>query len=610
MIYDACIIGGGIGGLATALSLQQAGFKVLLIERDLHLEDRKQGYGLTLTNSQTGPLAKLGLLEECISKNCPSHCHFIFHPITGDILSYYGRALQEEKGVAVVGGEGGGGGGKEQGGSRGNLRIPRQEMRLMMISRLEEQSIQWGMKFLHYEETENYVKIFLQKMKKSIFPEEEVQVQVQEEGQYLQDDREKLNFLSLGEKQKEDDDDDDDEVIIKAHILIGGDGLRSKIRHLYDPFSSLHFLNITVIIGISSIYDPLLIKKGYYVMDGQQRLFTMPFLPCFPQESTNSNNNDDNNDRPLIMWQLSFAGLSEEEAIALRQSSIESILENALDRTKSWFPAVHNLIRATLPGEIWATPLYDRDPMNVTAIHNKNNTNGSSSSSSSPSLGRVTVVGDACHPMSMFKGQGANQALEDAPALTAHLMKALERHHKKEMKVKESSKIMPPNKRKRCDPNSDDIDDSKHMGNSEESQPSQNPHVVQSEDNGCLLADLPLRSLSSALRTFEREMVARTSKKVLASREAAGYLHSSAIFDQLPECRAGKNRENGHELIWTISGVEQSNYDRFLQILRHRSINALTAADCLEEKLVEVKTHFEEYCKDMTMTVEESSRST
>lgn len=59
-------------------------------------------------------------------------------------------------------------------------------------------------------------------------------------------------------------------------------------------------------------------------------------------------------------------------------------------RTTDWFPCVHELVRGTAAADIWSTPLYDRAPMLALPKH----------------LGaRVTVLGDACHPMSMFKGR-------------------------------------------------------------------------------------------------------------------------------------------------------------------------------------------------------------
>lgn len=77
---------------------------------------------------------------------------------------------------------------------------------------------------------------------------------------------------------------------------------------------------------------------------------------------------------------------------------------------------MHDMILRTDPKDVWSTPLYDRVPMTLRRSKALNNVDLFPAS-------RITVTGDACHPMSMFKGQGANQALLDGPLLASWLSK-------------------------------------------------------------------------------------------------------------------------------------------------------------------------------------------
>ncbi|TMM38338.1 MAG: salicylate 1-monooxygenase [Actinobacteria bacterium] len=71
------------------------------------------------------------------------------------------------------------------------------------------------------------------------------------------------------------------------------------------------------------------------------------------------------------------------------------------DAFPGWSPAVQTLLAAMPAPTRW--PLYDRPPL------------------SRWRTGRIVLVGDAAHPLLPFGAQGANQAIEDAATLAAHL---------------------------------------------------------------------------------------------------------------------------------------------------------------------------------------------
>ena len=73
----------------------------------------------------------------------------------------------------------------------------------------------------------------------------------------------------------------------------------------------------------------------------------------------------------------------------------------AVSPLAGWHSQVRQIIAAADTCFIWA--LFDRDPLPRW------------------SAGRATLLGDACHPMYPFMGQGAAQAIEDGAALAACL---------------------------------------------------------------------------------------------------------------------------------------------------------------------------------------------
>jgi 2-polyprenyl-6-methoxyphenol hydroxylase-like FAD-dependent oxidoreductase len=239
----------------------------------------------------------------------------------------------------------------------------------------------------------------------------------------------------------------------KADLLVGADGIRSSVRKqlIGEAITPLRYLGCIVILGICPLkniknLDNSLLDSAtvFQTANGHERIYMMPF------------------DSDSIMWQLSFP-ISEKEAKELSTKGPEALKKEACKRTQ-WHAPIPQILETTLKSEISGYPVYDRELLKQELLETG---------------GQVTLIGDAAHPMSPFKGQGANQALLDALVLAREITKE-------------------------CRPLSK-------------------------------WREIGIRK--SVLDSFELEMLKRSATKVKGSAEAAKFLHSEIVLHESNKSR-------------------------------------------------------------------------
>lgn len=239
----------------------------------------------------------------------------------------------------------------------------------------------------------------------------------------------------------------------KADLVVGADGIRSSLRRqlIGEDITPLRYLDCIVILGICPLsalegIDSSLLDSAtvFQTANGNERSYIMPYTS------------------DSVMWQLSFP-MTEKEAKELSAQGPHALKEEARLRTQ-WHDPIPQIIAATLETQISGYPVYDRELLTPELLEK---------------AGQITLIGDAAHPMSPFKGQGANQALLDALSLARGIAKG-------------------------CKPSS------------------------QWRKKGIR---------ESVLTEFESEMLERSATKVKDSAEAAQFLHSEIVLHEGDEPR-------------------------------------------------------------------------
>jgi salicylate hydroxylase len=170
---------------------------------------------------------------------------------------------------------------------------------------------------------------------------------------------------------------------IQADVLVGADGIHSAVRQtLFGP-QKPRFMGCIAYRGLVPAD-----RLAHLNLEATAQIWLGPgkhFVHYYVQNGR----------------LLNFLAVIEQDTWTKESWTDRGEVADVLAAYEGWHPQVRGIIEAVGETFIWA--LFDRKPM------------------ARWSVGRVTLLGDACHPMLPFKAQGAAQAIEDGATLAACL---------------------------------------------------------------------------------------------------------------------------------------------------------------------------------------------
>ena len=164
---------------------------------------------------------------------------------------------------------------------------------------------------------------------------------------------------------------------VKGDVMVGADGLRSVVRDRLNVPGALKYSGYTAWRGIAA-YDTAGLMAGETLGCGQR----FGIVPIHGNR---------------VYWYA-----TDNVPEGQRESPAEA-KARLMELFAPWHRPIPDLIEVMEQGSILRNDIYDRDPAERWGS------------------GRITLLGDAAHPMTPNLGQGACQAIEDALVLAHHL---------------------------------------------------------------------------------------------------------------------------------------------------------------------------------------------